>query len=75
MKIQAAAIQMPCDILDLPTNLQRADELIRTARDAGSELVVLPELFNTGYSLCPDFGPYSDGHRYGRRWEFRPFAP
>jgi predicted amidohydrolase len=60
MKIQAAAIQMPCDILDLPTNLRRADELIRTARDAGSELVVLPELFNTGYSLCPDFGPCSE---------------
>ena len=60
MKIQAAAIQMPCDVLDLPTNLQRADELIRTARDAGSELVVLPELFNTGYSLCPDFGPCSE---------------
>jgi predicted amidohydrolase len=60
MKIQAAAIQMPCDILDLPTNLQRADELIRMARDAGSELVVLPELFNTGYSLCPDFGPCSE---------------
>ena len=60
MKIQAAAIQMPCDILDLPANLQRADELIRTARDAGSELVVLPELFNTGYSLCPDFGPCSE---------------
>ena len=60
MKIQAAAIQMPCDILDLATNLQRADELIRTARDAGSELVVLPELFNTGYSLCPDFGPCSE---------------
>ncbi len=60
MKIQAAAVQMPCDILDLPANLQRADELIRTARDAGSELVVLPELFNTGYSLCPDFGPCSE---------------
>jgi len=60
MKIQAAAIRMPCAILDLPTNLQRADELIRTARDAGSELVVLPELFNTGYSLCPDFGPCSE---------------
>ena len=60
MKIQAAAIQMPCDILDLPTNLQRADELIRTARTAESELVVLPELFNTGYSLCPDYGPFSE---------------
>ena len=60
MRIQAAAIQMPCAILDLPTNLQRADELLRTARDARAELVVLPELFNTGYSLCPDFGPSSE---------------
>jgi N-carbamoylputrescine amidase len=60
MKIQAAAIQMPCDVLDLPANLQRADELLRLARDAGAELAVLPELFNVGYSLCPDYGPYGE---------------
>jgi N-carbamoylputrescine amidase len=60
MKIQAAAIQMPCDLLDLASNLQRADELLRKARDEGTELAVLPELFNTGYSLIPDFGPYSE---------------
>lgn len=62
MKIQAAAIQMTCDILDLPANLERADAALRTARDAGVELAVLPELFNTGYSLCPDFGPHSETH-------------
>jgi len=60
MKIQAAAIQMPCEILDLQSNLQRADELLRVARDRGAELAVLPELFNTGYSLCPDYGPYGE---------------
>ena len=60
MKIQAAAIQMPCDVLDLRSNLQRADELLRVARDRGAELTVLPELFNTGYSLCPDYGPYGE---------------
>src|SRR5262245_8294639 len=60
MKIQAAAIQMPCEILDLSSNLQRADEALRQARDKGVELAVLPELFNTGYSLCPDFGPHSE---------------
>ena len=27
---------------------------------SGVELAVLPELFNTGYSLCPDYGPYSE---------------
>ncbi|WP_165066071.1 carbon-nitrogen hydrolase family protein [Paludisphaera rhizosphaerae] len=60
MKLTAAAVQMPSDLLDLSANLQRADGLLRQARDAGAELVVLPELFNTGYSLCPDFGPYSE---------------
>lgn len=60
MKIVVAAIQMPSDILDLSANLDRADELLRLARASSVELAVLPELFNTGYSLCPDFGPYSE---------------
>ena len=33
---------------------------LRTARDAGAELAVLPEMFNTGYGLCPDYGPYGE---------------
>ncbi len=60
MKIAAAAIQMPCVCLDVSENVQRADDLLRQAREAGAELVVLPELFNTGYSLCPDFAPFSE---------------
>lgn len=60
MKITVAAVQMPSELLDVPANLQRADELLRSAHDSGVELAVLPELFNTGYSLCPDFGPYSE---------------
>ena len=35
VKIVVAAIQMPSDPLDVPGNLQRADELLRTAHDAG----------------------------------------
>ena len=60
MKIVVAAIQMPSDPLDVSANLHRADELLRSAHDEGVELAVLPELFNTGYSLCPDYGPYSE---------------
>ena len=60
MKIVVAAVQMPSDVLDVSANLDRADELLRTAHDSSVELAVLPELFNTGYSLCPDFGPYSE---------------
>jgi N-carbamoylputrescine amidase len=60
VKILAAAIQMSSDLLDLSANLQRADGLLREARRAGAELVVLPELFNTGYSSCSDYGPHGE---------------
>jgi predicted amidohydrolase len=60
VKIVVAAVQMPSDLLDVSANLDRADDLLRSARDSSVELAVLPELFNTGYSLCPDFGPYSE---------------
>jgi N-carbamoylputrescine amidase len=60
VKIVVAAVQMPSDHLDVSANLDRADELLRRARDQGVELAVLPELFNTGYSLCPDYGPYGE---------------
>src|SRR4029077_20019522 len=51
---------MPSELLDVSANIARADELLRSAHHAGVELAVLPELFNTGYSLCPDFGPFSE---------------
>ena len=60
MRILTAAIQMPSNLLDASVNIARADEYLRQARDEGVELAVLPELFNTGYSLVPDFGPVSE---------------
>ncbi len=61
MKIVAAAIQMPSQSLDVAGNLSRADALLREAHKAGAEIAVLPEMFNTGYGLFPDFAPYAEG--------------
>jgi N-carbamoylputrescine amidase len=60
VKIGVAAIQMPCEHLKVAANLEHADQLLRSAFESGVELAVLPELFNTGYSLCPDYAPYSE---------------
>ncbi|WP_435006260.1 carbon-nitrogen hydrolase family protein [Tundrisphaera lichenicola] len=61
MKILAAAIQMTSEPLEVASNLARADDLLRQAHDAGANLAVLPEMFNTGYGLLPDYGPAAEG--------------
>lgn len=60
MKLAAAAIQMSTVIHDVSANLGRADHLLRLAQQGGAELVVLPEMFNTGYGLCPDYAPVAE---------------
>lgn len=61
MKINAAAIQMPCEPLQVAQNVARADSLLHRAYLSGAELAVLPELFNTGYGLLPDYAPVAEG--------------
>ncbi len=65
MKIAAAAIQMRSEIGAVGLNLERADESLRQAHEAGVELAVLPEMFNTGYGLIPDYAPNAED-RSGR---------
>jgi predicted amidohydrolase len=61
VKIVVAALQMPSELLQSAANLEKADALLGEAHLAGASLAVLPEMFNTGYGLLPDFGPCAEG--------------
>lgn len=50
-KLKVAAIQMDCTPAPVTQRLGRAAKLIKEAAEAGTQLVVLPELFNTGYEF------------------------
>ena len=52
-KIKIAAVQMRSTYGDVDANLAKAENFIREAAQAGANLVVLPELFNTGYGYTP----------------------
>ena len=48
-EIRAAAVQMDARVGDVDANLRHAGKLIEEAAEQGARLIVLPELFNTGY--------------------------
>ncbi len=60
MRVLVAAIQARSEPLDVPGNLHRVDGLLQQAHESGVEIAVLPEMCNTGYSICPDYGPYGE---------------
>jgi len=49
LKIDLAAVQMISKPLKVKENLHKASRLIEKAVEKGAKIVVLPELFNTGY--------------------------
>lgn len=49
--LTVAAGQGPCAALDVPANVATAAGLVRRAAGAGADVLVLPELFLTGYEL------------------------
>jgi N-carbamoylputrescine amidase len=69
VKILAAAVQMASEPLRVAANIERADAYLCRVHEAGAELAVLPEMFNTGYGLLPDYGPVAES-RDGRTWNY-----
>ncbi|MEU9101293.1 carbon-nitrogen hydrolase family protein [Streptomyces sp. NPDC048361] len=49
--LTVAAGQATCTALDIPANVAVVADLVRRAADQGADLLVLPELFLTGYEL------------------------
>lgn len=60
MKLIVAAVQMNTDLADLARNGARAEAHIETAAKAGAKVVVIPELFNTGYRLDERYVDYAE---------------
>jgi predicted amidohydrolase len=50
-KLKVASIQMNCELGDKEKNLAKAASLIKDAATKGAKMIVLPELFNTGYRV------------------------
>lgn len=49
--VVVAAIQMECVLKDVDANLSHAADLIERAANTGAKLIVIPELFSTGYRV------------------------
>src|SRR5712691_202226 len=49
--MRIAAAQISCVLGDLKTNVQKVRDFASRAKEAGAELVLFPEMVDTGYSM------------------------
>lgn len=60
MKIRVAAIQMDCVLGEKETNISKADRFVKEAIQQDAKIIVLPELFSTGYRLDELYYSFSE---------------
>jgi N-carbamoylputrescine amidase len=59
--VRVAAVQLESRLGDVEATLRHAEPMVARAAAAGAKLVVLPELFSTGYLPNRDLWPYVEG--------------
>ncbi len=60
MNLTVSAVQMDTSLGDLESNILRAEQYIRKASQAGATMIVIPELFNTGYRLDERYSEFAE---------------
>lgn len=60
MKTKIAAIQMGCSLGEKDANIVKATEFVKEAIQKGAQIIVLPELFSTGYRLDELYAQFSE---------------
>lgn len=60
MRLTVAAVQMNTRLADKIYNLTTVEGHIRTAVNAGAKMVVVPELFSTGYRLDEQYADFAE---------------
>jgi len=61
MTLRVAVLQFFATPFDLARNLETTERLTRAAAAQGAQIVVLPELFNTGYVYTPRLSSLAEG--------------
>src|ERR1700744_1487199 len=71
--MKVAAAQISCVLGDFDANLSKVREFAERAKKSGAELIVFPEMIDTGYSMAviqKDARPWKEG----AAWELQKIA-